>query len=151
MLKLTPGVNCTKLWFLVFFRFSLLSLAILKYKPYFLLLQTLKLNNKKWKKIFVLRKKKFGRIDSYSIAFFLKIWICKRHLKRKSCRNVETIIYDFFSEQNCALKSFIKNSGRCRQVMVVQRLSINYKEIKMVASGHYLKSGQVRSGQNIKL
>ncbi len=36
--------------FFVFFRFLLLSLAILKYRQYFLMLQTLKLNNKKWKK-----------------------------------------------------------------------------------------------------
>ncbi len=28
------------------------------------MLQTLKLNNEKWKKIFVLQRKKFGRIDS---------------------------------------------------------------------------------------
>jgi hypothetical protein len=33
-----------------FFWFSLLSLAILKYRQYFCMLQTLKLNNKKWKK-----------------------------------------------------------------------------------------------------
>jgi hypothetical protein len=45
-----------------FFWFSLLSLAILKYMQYFFMLQTLKLNNKKQKKIVLW--KKFGRIDS---------------------------------------------------------------------------------------
>jgi hypothetical protein len=33
-----------------FFQFLLLSLAISKYRQYFLMLQTLKLNNEKWKK-----------------------------------------------------------------------------------------------------
>ncbi len=47
-----------------FFWFLLLSLAISKYWQYFLILQTLKLNTEKQKKIFVLRRKKFGRIDS---------------------------------------------------------------------------------------
>ncbi len=47
-----------------FFWFSLLSLTISKYRQYFLMLQTLKLNNEKWKNIFVLRRKKFGRIDT---------------------------------------------------------------------------------------
>jgi hypothetical protein len=32
------------------FRFLLLSLAILKYRQYFLMLQALRLNNEKWKK-----------------------------------------------------------------------------------------------------
>ncbi len=58
------GVNPTKLWFLRFLRFSFLSSAILKYRQYFLMLQTLKLKNKKQKKIFVLQRKKFGRIDT---------------------------------------------------------------------------------------
>ncbi len=49
-----------------FFHILLLSLAILKYRRYFLMLQTLKLNNKKGKKIFVSQGKKFGRIDSWS-------------------------------------------------------------------------------------
>jgi hypothetical protein len=48
------------------FRFWLLSLAILKNRQYFLMPQTLKLNNEKRKKIFVLRRKKFGSIDSWS-------------------------------------------------------------------------------------
>ncbi len=43
----------------LFLWFLLLSLAILKYRQYFLMLQTLKLNNKKWKS-----SSKFGRIDS---------------------------------------------------------------------------------------
>ncbi len=50
----------------LFFQFSLWSLAISKYRQYFLMLQTLKLNNKKTEKIIVLRRKKFGRIDSGS-------------------------------------------------------------------------------------
>jgi hypothetical protein len=40
-------------------------LAILKYWQNFLKLQTLKLNNENRKKIFVLRRKKFGRIDNW--------------------------------------------------------------------------------------
>ncbi len=47
-----------------FFRFSLLSLAISKYRQYFLMLQTLKLNNKQQKKSSFYEEKKFGRIDS---------------------------------------------------------------------------------------
>ncbi len=52
-----------------FLKFLFLSLAILKYRQHFLMLQTLKLNNEKWKKIFVLRRKKFGRIDASSRSF----------------------------------------------------------------------------------
>ncbi len=48
-----------------FYRFLFLSLVILKYRQYFCMLQTLRLNNKKRKKIFVLQRKKFGRIDSH--------------------------------------------------------------------------------------
>jgi hypothetical protein len=57
-----------------FFRFSLLSVAISKYRQYFLMQQILKLNNKKRKKIFILGRKKFGRINSSSIFSF------KQHL-----------------------------------------------------------------------
>jgi hypothetical protein len=66
MLKILtwPGVNPTKLWFLCFSNFHFLSLAIFKYRQYFLILQTIKLTNKKCEKIFVLQRKKFGRIDS---------------------------------------------------------------------------------------
>jgi hypothetical protein len=46
------------------FRFLLLSLAISKYRQYFLLLQALRLNNEKWKKSSFFEEKKFGRIDS---------------------------------------------------------------------------------------
>ncbi len=41
----------------LFFRFLLLSLAILKYRQYFIMLQTLKLNNEKWKKSTVYEEK----------------------------------------------------------------------------------------------
>ncbi len=41
----------------LFFRFSLLSLSILKNRQYFLVLQTIKLNNKKRKKIHFTKKK----------------------------------------------------------------------------------------------
>ena len=47
-----PGVNPTKLFFFVdeeFFRFSLLSLAVVQDTHFFHLLQTLKLNSKNWK------------------------------------------------------------------------------------------------------
>jgi hypothetical protein len=40
-----------------FFQFLLLSLAISKYRQYFLMLQTLKLNNKKWKKSLFYKEK----------------------------------------------------------------------------------------------
>jgi hypothetical protein len=40
-----------------YFHFPLLSLAILKYRKYLVMPQMLKLNNKKWKKIFVLGRK----------------------------------------------------------------------------------------------
>jgi hypothetical protein len=46
------------------FIFLLLSFAILKYRQYFLMLQTLKLSNKKRKKSLFYEEKKFGRIDS---------------------------------------------------------------------------------------
>jgi hypothetical protein len=49
-----------------FFLFLFLSLAILKYRQYFFMLLTLKLNSKKTVKIFILGRKKFGRIDSRS-------------------------------------------------------------------------------------
>jgi hypothetical protein len=42
----------------------LLSLAILKHRQYLCMLQTLKLNNEKQKKIFVLQRKKFGKKHS---------------------------------------------------------------------------------------
>ncbi len=52
-----------------FFQFSLLSLVILKYRQYFLMLQILKLNNEKQKKKIVSQIKKFGMIDSRSILW----------------------------------------------------------------------------------
>jgi hypothetical protein len=45
--------------FHLFFRFLLLSLAISKYRQYFLMLQTLKLNNEKWKKSLFYKEKSF--------------------------------------------------------------------------------------------
>ncbi len=57
----------------LFFWFLLLSFAILKYRQYFLMLQTLKLYNKKWEKIFVWQRKKFSRIDSWQITDY-SIW-----------------------------------------------------------------------------
>jgi hypothetical protein len=57
----------------LFFQFLLLSLVISKYRQYFLMLQSLKLNDKKWKKIFVKQRKKFGRIDSTPISLIM-IW-----------------------------------------------------------------------------
>jgi hypothetical protein len=53
----------------LFFQFSLLSLAISKYIKYFLMPQTLKPNNEKQKKIFILQWKKFGWIDSRFYPF----------------------------------------------------------------------------------
>ncbi len=53
----------------LFFQFLLLSLAIFKQRQYFLMLQTLKLNNVKRKNL-RFSKKKFGRIDSWS-------WTCQ--------------------------------------------------------------------------
>jgi hypothetical protein len=47
-----PGVNPTKLFFFgneEFFRFSLLSLAVVEHIHFFHMLQTLKLNSKNWK------------------------------------------------------------------------------------------------------
>ncbi len=41
-----------------FFRFLLLSLAISKYRQYFLTLQTLKFNNEKWKKSLFFEEKR---------------------------------------------------------------------------------------------
>ncbi len=46
----------------LFFRFRLLSLAILKYRQYFIMPHTLELNNKKRKRIFVLRRKNLVRL-----------------------------------------------------------------------------------------
>jgi hypothetical protein len=41
----------------LFFRFLLLTLAISKYRKYFLMLQTLKLNDEKWKNLCFTKKK----------------------------------------------------------------------------------------------
>jgi hypothetical protein len=49
-IAISSGVNPTKLRFLRFSNFLLLSLAISKYRQYFLMLQTLKLNNEKKEK-----------------------------------------------------------------------------------------------------
>ncbi len=57
-IKFRSRVNPAKLWFLCFFLFLLLSLAILKYRQYFLMLQALKHNNKKQKKNICFAKKK---------------------------------------------------------------------------------------------
>ncbi len=54
------------------FWFLLLSLAILKYRQYFLMLQTLKLKNKKPKKS-SFYEKKFGRIDSRTHGFTTQV------------------------------------------------------------------------------
>ncbi len=59
-----------KLRFLCFSNFRFLTWPILGARQLFLMLQTLKLNNKKRKKINVLRRKKFGRIDSWLQFFF---------------------------------------------------------------------------------
>ncbi len=60
-----------------FFRFSLLSLSIWITRKYCLCFEMAKLSSKKWKKIFVLRRKKFGRIDSRTIICFkVKIQLC---------------------------------------------------------------------------
>ncbi len=55
-----------------FFWSSLLSLAISKYRQYFLILQTLKLNKKKRPKVFILHRKKLVGLtkDSFSCFFF---------------------------------------------------------------------------------
>ncbi len=60
-----PGVNPAKLWFLHFFSFLLLSLSVWRMGKYCLYIQMPKLSSKK-QKIFILRRKKFGRIDSGS-------------------------------------------------------------------------------------
>jgi hypothetical protein len=44
-----------------FFRFLLLSLSVCSIRQYCLCYKMAKLNSEKWKKIFVLRRKKFGR------------------------------------------------------------------------------------------
>ncbi len=67
-----------------FFQFLLLSLAILKYRQYFCMLQTLKLNNKKTEKIYVLRRKKFGRIDSSATVCFTDLGKLNFSFKRSS-------------------------------------------------------------------
>ncbi len=51
----------TKLWFIVLPIFAIISLALLKYRQYFCMLQTLKLYNEKQKNL-CFAKKKFGRL-----------------------------------------------------------------------------------------
>ncbi len=46
----SPGVNPTKLWFLRFFRFFLLSLSVCSIRKYSLYFEMAKFNSKKWKK-----------------------------------------------------------------------------------------------------
>jgi hypothetical protein len=69
-----PGVNPAKLLISSFFQFSFLSLAISKYRQYFLMLQTLKLNNKKWKKSsFYEEKSLVGLTPGYVDMIYLRI------------------------------------------------------------------------------
>ncbi len=85
------GVNPTKLWFLRFFQFLLISLAIFKYWQYFLMLKTLMLNNKKQKKIFILRRKKFGRIDSrfQFEKFFISFSRCREGILSRRWSSID--------------------------------------------------------------
>ncbi len=62
------GVNPIKLWFLRFSYF-LLSLAILKYRHYFCVLQTLKLKNKKRKKSLFYKEKSLVGLTPDVISF----------------------------------------------------------------------------------
>ena len=82
----TSGVNLTKLFFFgnkEFFRFSLLSLAIVQYTHFFHILQTLKLNSKNWKP----EKWKFGKIDSQVISFIVE----RKYLESSK-------VYNFFKK-----------------------------------------------------
>ncbi len=86
------------LYFFLFFRFLLLSLAILKYRQNFLKLQTLKLTNEKREKMLVLRRKKFGRIDSwFQVEKLCRLLVatipgkvCKIHVKTR--KNEEILL-----------------------------------------------------------
>ncbi len=68
--KVQTGVNPIKIWFIRFFRFLLLSLSVCSIRKYCMCYKMAKLNSKKRKKIFILRRKKFGRIDSWCRIFF---------------------------------------------------------------------------------
>ncbi len=68
-----------------FFQFFLLSLAILKHRQYFCMLQTLKLNNKKWKKsLFYEEKSLVGLAPGLSIASFY-ICLLSTYLRLSIC------------------------------------------------------------------
>jgi hypothetical protein len=87
----------------LFFRFLLLSLAILKYRHYFLMLQTLKLNNDKQKNSLFYKEKKFGRIDSRSL-------LTERKIPHNNNKNLNFEIRD--DAEHISLKFHLQMKGK---------------------------------------